>query len=68
MKRNQFFQLFTLASASLTATIGGSCHKYNFCRDKHVFCRDKTRVLSRQKYACGDKHVSVATNILSRQT
>ena len=27
--------------------IGGSCHKYNFCRDK-------TRLLSRQKYACRD--------------
>ena len=28
--------------------IGGSCHKYHFCRDK-------TRLLSRQKYACRDK-------------
>ena len=34
--------------------IGGSCHKYNFCRDKR-------RVLSRQKYACRDK-------LLLRQT
>ena len=28
--------------------VGGSCHKYDFCRDKHA----KTRLLSRQKYAC----------------
>ena len=40
-----------------TAITGGSCHKYQFCRDKHtfvatkdVFCRDKndTRGNSRQ--------------------
>ena len=30
------------------AVIGGSCHKYNFCRNK-------TCLLSRQKYACRDK-------------
>ena len=47
--------------------IGGSCHKYNFCRDKSYVaintclsrqapvCRNKTRLLSRQKYACSDK-------------
>ena len=39
--------------------IGGSCHKYNFCRDK-------TRVLSRQKYACRDKGF-VATKVPSGQ-
>ena len=27
--------------------IGGSCHKYHFCRDKTVFCRDKSM---RQKW------------------
>ena len=49
--------------------IEGSCHKYHFCRDKS-FCRvfrDKTRLLSRQKYEsiffCRDKRRS-----LSRQT
>ena len=33
--------------------IGGSCHKYNFCRDKHnfaatedVFCRDKSMLVA----------------------
>ena len=53
---------------------GGSCHKYNFCRDKqvfvttkHVFCHDKcmlvmTKVLSRQNYVCCNK-TSVTTNI-----
>ena len=39
--------------------IGGSCHKYHFCRDK-------IRLLSRQKYACRDK-TFVATNVLPRQ-
>ena len=29
---------------------GGSCHKYNFCRDK-------TFVFGGHKYACRDKHV-----------
>ena len=73
----------------LSGIIGGTCHKYHFCRHKHmfvakhvfvatkhVFCRDKTRLLSRQNtsfvatkiclsrqnYACRYKHV-VATNI-----
>ena len=36
--------------------VTGVNHKYHFCRDK-------TRLLSRQKYACHDKHVFVATNI-----
>ena len=36
--------------------IGGSCHKYNFCRDK-------TRLLSRQKYVCRDKITFAVTNI-----
>ena len=46
---------------------GGSCHKNHFCRDVSFvatntcllrqtrICRDKTRFLSRQKYACRDK-------------
>ena len=38
--------------------IGGSCHKYNFCRDKRVFVATKKR----QKYACHDKTVLVAAN------
>ena len=35
---------------------GGSCHKYNFCRDKTCVCRDKTRV-------CRDKSKLVATKL-----
>ena len=37
------------------------CSKHNFCRDKLTFvvitrvCRDKTRLLSRQNYACHNK-------------
>ena len=57
--------------------IGGSCHKYNFCRDKHVlvatkqvFCRDKsmlaaTKRLPRKKYVCRDKIFFGATKRLS---
>ena len=41
-----------------TNIIGRSCHKYNFCRDKHVFVA--TKVLSRQKF-CRDKHTFVVT-------
>ena len=59
--------------------IGGSCHKYHFCRDKssvaatrvfrdkQVFFLAKTRLLFRQKYACRDKRIFVATKPLSRQ-
>ena len=51
--------------------IGGSCHKYRFCRDKsfiatnttkHVFCRDKTFVVTKDLF-CRDKHVFVTTKI-----
>ena len=38
--------------------IGWSCHKHLFFL--FSFCCDKTRLLSRQKYACRDKHISVA--------
>ena len=50
--------------------IGGSCHRYHLCRDKHVFvatkhvfCRDKSMfaALSRQTYFCV---ACVATNLL----
>ena len=54
--------------------IGGSCHKYNFCRDKHVFVRQNTSFvatkvcLSRQTYFCRDKYNFAVTKVLSRQT
>ena len=51
---------------ALRTVTGGSCHKYHFCRDKHVFCLNKTRLLSRQKYTTHDKSF-VATKRLSRQ-
>ena len=54
---------FTQSTGS-RCIIGGSCHKYNFCRDKSfvptkIFCRDKhnfvaTKLLSRQAYFCRD--------------
>ena len=45
--------------------VGWSCHKYDFCRDKHILtqtcvCRNKTRLSSREKYL-------VATNIFLSQ-
>ena len=43
-----------LAFACTPTIIGGSCHRHNFC------C-DKTRLLSRQKHACCDKRIFVAT-------
>ena len=53
--------------------IGGSCHKYNFCRDKRsvvatrVF-RDKRVFFSPKHVFCCDKSMLVATSIfLSRQ-
>ena len=60
----------------LSGIIGESCHKYHFCRHKHmfvakyVFCRDKTRLLSTKLclYTCLSRQIFVATNIiLSRQ-
>ena len=58
---------------------GGSCYKYNFCRDKTImfaatkyFYCDKSFVvtniiLSRQAYFCRDKHVFVVTKLSLRQ-
>ena len=43
----------------LTNIIGGSCHKYHFCRDK-------TRLLSRPKYACRNKIMFFDIKVLSR--
>ena len=44
--------------------IGGSCHKYYFCRDKRrtLVCRDKTRLLSRQMYSCRDNFFLVISS------
>ena len=41
--------------------IGGSCHKYHFCRDKYVFVATK-------HVFCRDKSMLVATKLLSPQT
>ena len=41
--------------------IGGNCHQYNFCRDKHMFVATK-------HVFCRDKSMLVATKLLSRQT
>ena len=43
---------------------GGSCHKYNFCRDKHLFV-PKKHVLSRETDFCPDKGFVTTTIILS---
>ena len=39
---------------SMGDIFGGSCHRYNFCRDRHVFVATK-HVLWRQKCVCRDK-------------
>ena len=41
-------KVYNLLLGHIWSIIGGSCHKYDFCRDK-------TRLLSRRKYACCDK-------------
>ena len=55
----------SLPSASLHTITGGSCHKFHFCRDKHVFaatkhifCRDKSMFIAT---FCCDKLTFVAT-------
>ena len=57
----------------LISIIGRSCHKYNFCCDKHNFVM--TKLLSWKAYFCCNKHifccdksVLVTTKHLSRQT
>ena len=47
--------------------IGRSCHKYNFCHDKHVFVASKRVSLPWQKF-CHDKIMFVVTKLcLSQQ-
>ena len=63
----KFFSFIHYIFSSFKHTLCRSCPKYHFCRDTHFVitkmclliqirvCRDKTHVLSRQKYACRDK-------------
>ena len=51
-----FFQCLDKSKRVLQTIIGGSCHKYDFCRDKHVFVATKD-------VFCRDKSMIVATNI-----
>ena len=77
-------RLYTMRHANVcspetrpSSIIGGSCHKYEFCRDKSfdVFCCDKSMLvatklcLSQQAYFCHDKKKTcfVATKVLFRQ-
>ena len=45
---------------------GGSCHKYNFCRDKHVFCRDKSMLAATICISLSRQNIFV-TRKVSRQ-
>ena len=62
----------TFTQNSCTPIIGGSCHKYNFCRDKSIVatitCLSRqdtsfvaTKVCLPRKMFCRDKHVSINT-------
>ena len=51
----------TSVSVALISIIGGSCHKYHFCRDTRV-CREKSMSFVVTNSFCRDK------NIMSRQT
>ena len=44
------------------AIIGGSCHKYHFCRDKYLFCRGKRTFVATKHVFRRDKSILVATN------
>ena len=55
-----------ITNASFPLIIGGSCHKYNFCRHKHYACSDKTFVPT--KLCLSRQNIFVATKLLSRQT
>ena len=48
-------------------SLAGDATKIICVGTEHVFCRDKTLLLSRQKYACRDKHNFISL-LLSRQT
>ena len=45
--------------------VAGSCHKYHFCRDKHVFVATKA-CLQRRNF-CRDKIIFVVKNVLPQQ-
>ena len=53
----------------MATIIGGSCHKYHFCRDKSfVVCREKHVFVKTKHVFCRDKSMLVTTKRLSRQT
>ena len=54
-------------SACPSCIMGGSCHKYHFCRDKHVFVTTKHVFCRDKKYACRDKTFVPTKLCLSRQ-
>ena len=59
--------LVGVPSVSLAgAVIGGSCHKYHFCRDKHVFFATNTwQIFVATKYFCQDRRRTfVATKMI----
>ena len=45
--------------------ICGSCQKCHFCHDETRLCRNKTHLLSWQKYACHNKSMLAATKYIS---
>ena len=68
----------TALTLSMYLIFGGSCHKYDFCFDKHVFimtkhffCHDKSRqnfchdkiMFAATKIFCHDKHNFVMTKL-----
>ena len=58
----------TVCKAWLWSVVGGSCHKYHFCRDKTFVA---TRLLSRQTHVCRNKTLLSQQNFvkyLSQQT
>ena len=80
LSRQRFFCFFFSRQKYACLSLAGAATSITFvatkdCRDKHVFCGDKsmfvvTKVcLWWQKYVCGDKRIFVATSLLlSRHT
>ena len=47
--------------------IGGSCHKYHFCRGKHTFVATNTCLSRQNTFFCRDKSMLAVTKNVSRE-
>jgi len=52
--------------SSVFIIIGGSCHKYHFCRDKSFVATNKHVFVATKHVFCREKSLHAATKLLSR--